>query len=147
MKRSAVEVLGIVLDFKLRSAETGGHYCAIEATVPPGAFVPPHQHIEHEAFYVLEGTGEFAALSDGKLVWSAVSAGELVNIPSDSVHGFRNVTDQPMRCLITAQPGNEDFFEEAGTPISASPGAPTMEQVERVLAIARKHGQRFLAPA
>lgn len=144
---AAFDVLGVVLEFKLRSQETGGQYCVVAATVPPGAIVPPHQHVEQEAFFVLEGMGEFASLVEGELAWKPVHAGEMVNIPSDSVHGFRNTTDKTMRCLITAHPGIERFFVEAGTPLPAEPAAPTMEQIERVLAIAQKHGQRFFHAA
>lgn len=144
---AAFDVLGITLEFKLRSQETGGQYCVVAATVPPGAMVPPHQHVEQEAFFVLEGTGEFASLIDGELTWKPVHTGEMVNIPSDTVHGFRNTSGESMRCLITAQPGIERFFAEAGTPLPSEPAAPTAEAVARVLAIAEKHGQRFLPPA
>jgi len=139
----AIDVLGVVLEFKLRSEATGGKYCVVEATVPPGAIVPPHQHVEQEAFFVLEGTGEFASLREGEIVWKPVNAGEMVNIAPDSVHGFRNTSAETMRCLITAEPGIERFFMEAGSPLPEQPGPPTMEAVERVLSIARRHGQRF----
>ena len=96
---------------------------------------------------MLEGAAEFASMIDGTLQWKPVSAGEMINIPSDAVHGFRNASEQSVKCLITAHPRIENFFLEAGAPIPSEPGAPTIEEIERVLAIARKHGQRFLAPA
>jgi cupin superfamily acireductone dioxygenase involved in methionine salvage len=45
--------------------------------------VPPHQHREQEAFFLLEGTAEFASMREGTLQWKPVSAGEMINIPSD----------------------------------------------------------------
>lgn len=147
MKQAPFEVLGVTLQWQLRSSETDNQYCALLATVPPGAMVPPHQHVEQEAFFMVEGTGEFARLEGGSLVWKPVPAGEMINIPSDAVHGFRNSTDRDIRCLITAHPNIENFFLEAGTPVTNASGPPTMEAIERVLTIARKHGQRFLPPA
>lgn len=140
------DVLGVTLQWKLRSQDTDGQYCALHATVPPGCMVPPHQHVEQEAFFVLEGTAEFAAMQNGLLHWTPVHAGTMVNIPSDSVHGFRNASETDVRCLITAHPKIENFFLEAAAPIRTRAGAPGMDEIERVLAVARKHGQRFLAP-
>ncbi len=140
------DVLGVLLQWQLRSQDTDGQYCALLATVPPQCMVPPHQHVEQEAFFMLEGTGEFAQLVDGKLQWKQVAAPEMINIPSDSVHGFRNSSDRDIKCLITAHPRIEEFFLEAAAPVPSQPSAPSAGEVERVLAIARKHGQRFLAP-
>ena len=147
MRTEAFEVLGVVLEWKVRGEETGGKYCLVTAMVLPGVMVPPHQHVEPESFYLLEGEGEFASLIDGELVWKSVRVGDVVNIPSDSVHGFRNASSSNMRCIITADPGIQGFFDEAGLPLSATPAPPTPADIERVLAIARKHGQRFLPAA
>ncbi|MGA2647823.1 MAG: hypothetical protein ABSF15_24250 [Candidatus Sulfotelmatobacter sp.] len=55
------------MEWKLTAEETGGHYCVLETFVPPG--VPPHQHVEKEAFYVVEGTLEVARLGSAGLEW------------------------------------------------------------------------------
>lgn len=144
---AALDVLGVLLEFKLSSEETGGRYCVVAATVPPGVMVPPHQHVEQEAFFVLEGQGEFASLVDGEIVWKPVRSGEMINIPSDSVHGFRNVSEETMRCLITAEPGIERFFLEAGVTPAAEFAPPDLQAIERVVTIAQKHGQRFFHTA
>lgn len=141
---SPFNVLGVTLEWQLRSQQTDGQYCVLLATVPPQCTVPPHQHVEHEAFFMLEGTAEFASLIDGSLNWKPVSKGGMVNIPSDSVHGFRNVSETDVKCLITAHPGMETFFVEASAPIQREATAPTPEEIGRVLAVARRHGQRFL---
>lgn len=147
MNKSPFEVLGVILEWKLRSSETDNQYCALMATIPPGTMVPPHQHVEQEAFFMMKGTGEFALIEEGKLVWKPVAEGQMMNIPSDAVRGFRNSSAEEIRCLITAHPNIENFFLEAAAPVSTPAGPPTMEEIERVLAIARKHGQRFLQPA
>ncbi len=43
---------------------------------------------------MLEGTAEFAELVNGKLQWKPVQAPGMMNIPSNSVHGFRNTSQQ-----------------------------------------------------
>ena len=139
MTATQFEVLGIVLHWELRGSETGNKYCVLNATVPPGCMVPPHQHREQEAFYMLEGEAEFAELEGGELVWKTARPGQMVNIPPDSVHGFRNASSAPDANI-------EKFFVEAGTPVAPVAAPPTMEAIERVLAIAQKHGQRFLPP-
>lgn len=142
-----IRVLAGYMEWKLTPAETGGHYCVLETFVPPGARVPPHQHADHEAFYVLEGSVEVARLGPSGLGWLPVGVGDFVNVPSNEVHGFRNTGDAPARLLVTATAGLGAFFEEAGVPVSpdALPmGHPSAAEVERVLAIAHKHGHRFL---
>jgi quercetin dioxygenase-like cupin family protein len=76
-------VLGVVLQWQLRSQDTDGQYGALLATVLPQGMVPPHQHREQEAFFLLEGNAEFASMREGTLQWKPVSAGEMINIPSD----------------------------------------------------------------
>ena len=75
MTATQFEVLGIVLHWELRGSETGNKYCVLNATVPPGGMVPPHQHREQEAFYMLEGEAEFAELEGGELVWKTARPG------------------------------------------------------------------------
>jgi quercetin dioxygenase-like cupin family protein len=57
-----VRVLAGCMEWKLTAEETGGHYCVLETFVPPGTGVSPHQHVDQEAFYVVEGTLEVARL-------------------------------------------------------------------------------------
>lgn len=54
-KSRRINVLGVELEWKLRSGDTLNQYCVLGATVPPGVGIPPHQHPQQEAFFVLEG--------------------------------------------------------------------------------------------
>ncbi len=146
-EHEAFEVLGIKLEWKLRANDTQDSYCVLAATVPPGAGVPVHQHPQQEAFVVLEGAPEFS-LGPMKPEWYAAKPGDLVNIPPDIYHGFRNTTESDVRVLIFFPPSLAGFFEEAGTAITSDVRvAPTMDAIQRVLQIAEKHGQRFAPPA
>jgi len=143
------EVLGIELEWRLRRGDTLGHYCVMTATMPPGTGVPLHQHPEQEAFFILEGEPEFAVESGG-LNWTHIHQGEMINIPPDAMHGFRNAGDRNVKILLTCEGELGKFFEEAGTPLAEdeSPSRdPSLESIHRVLEVARRLGQRFPEPA
>ena len=145
-KNNRVEILGIELEWKLRRTDTLDRYCALVANLPPGAGVPVHQHPEQEAFFILEGKPEFAVENRDGLVWRSVNPGEMINIPPDTMHGFKNSSDRIVRALLTCEAGLANFFEEAGIPL-ADDEAPSSdlspEAIHRVVEIAMKHGQRF----
>jgi hypothetical protein len=72
----------------------------------------------------------------------------MVNIPPDAIHGFRNEGDREVKLLLTCQAELGRFFEEASTPLTENDSARanvTLEDIQRVLEIAKKHGQRFPA--
>jgi|SRR5579863_3643941 len=146
-KTDRVEILGIELEWKLRRSDTLDRYCVLVANLPPGAGVPVHQHPEQEAFFILEGKPEFAVENkSGTLAWRTVNPGEMVNIPPDTMHGFRNNSDRSVKALLTCEGGLANFFEEAGIPLAenAVPSPNVLpEAIHRVVEIAMKHGQRF----
>ncbi|MGA7381529.1 MAG: hypothetical protein WBX03_11810 [Terriglobales bacterium] len=82
---------------------------------------------------------------------TAPAAGDLIHVPSDEIHGFRNASPTNTRTFVTATVGLGAFFEEAGIPISTgtSPatGPPPPADIDRALKIARKHGHRFRSEA
>ena len=149
-KNDRVEILGIELEWKLRRNDTVDQYCVLAATMPPGVGVPVHQHPQQEAFFILEGQAEFAVENGAGLAWKEVNPGDMVNIPPDAIHGFRNESDRDVKLLVTCEAGLGRFFEEASTPLTENQSARanvSTEEIQRVLEIAKKHGQRFPAPA
>ena len=84
------DILGVEMSWKLTAAETDNKYCVLEATIPPGVVVPPHRHPDQEAFFILEGAPEFATEHNGTLEWCFATPGETINLPSMTLHGFRN---------------------------------------------------------
>ncbi|MCU1222773.1 MAG: cupin [Edaphobacter sp.] len=150
-QREKIEVLGVELEWKLTADDTGHQYCVLSAAVPPGVGIPPHQHPDQEAFYVLDGTPEFGFETPHGLDWRRAQPGEMVNILPNAMHGFRNLTDQTVRVLITCTPNLGRFFEDAGLPIALDASRPlappTPVQIHRVLEIAQRYGQRFAPPA
>jgi quercetin dioxygenase-like cupin family protein len=142
-----VAVVGDVYRFLATGEVTYGKYAMWEAIVPPGGGPPPHVHSrEEEGFYILEGEITFQ-IGDQRLV---ATVGTFANMPVGTPHSFKNEADRPARMLISVAPaGLEEMFFEFGVPLAegattASP--PTMEEIEKLLAIAHKYGIEIRLP-
>ena len=91
--------------------DTAGRYCLIDMHVPPGGGPPPHRHDFEESFTVLEGEIEvtFRGLKQ------TVRTGQVINIPANAPHQFRNSSGQAARLLCCCSPaGLEELFLEVG---------------------------------
>jgi quercetin dioxygenase-like cupin family protein len=101
---------GDIYTWLVTGEESGGAYFSMLAIVPPLGGPPPHTHAnEDETFYVLDGTPTFL-LGDERFV---AGPGDFVNVPRGVVHNFRNLSDEPLRMILTFTPaGIEKFFEE-----------------------------------
>jgi mannose-6-phosphate isomerase-like protein (cupin superfamily) len=144
----SIWLLGMLVTFKAVSEETGGEYSLYELTVPPQLGALPHiHHAETEAFYVLEGEVEF--LKGERTVSARV--GEFVFIPRGVVHGFRNVGNEPARCLGIVTPGGlaEKLLTGLGEPAKAETLPPLPEgppDVERIAQIVSKYDTEMVLP-
>lgn len=67
--------------------DTAGGYLELvsEFELEPGAQIHPHRHHTLEFYYVLEGRGLMTVNNDT----AAISPGDLVRIPPDSLHSLR----------------------------------------------------------
>lgn len=141
-------LLGGLMSVKISTAETKGHFCLCEGLMVPNTAVPLHYHPDVEAFIVLDGSLDVFRVTDGKPESVTVQAGEMVLIPSNAVHGFWNRSGRDARTLTLCTAGLEAFFQEASIRVEASQSAeiqpPKPEEIQRVVAIARKHGQVFV---
>lgn len=142
-----VDVLGISCEWKTTEDETNHHYSVMEMLVPPGAGVPLHRHAIQETFTLLDGSAEFGRLGENGEEWLPVAFGDVVNVPNWAYHGFRNAGTSLARIQLTCAAGLESFFRECG--IRVEPGsvprgeAPSAGEIERIAAIAAKHGSYF----
>ncbi len=73
-----------------------GRTLKLSVVAPHKSTHAPHQHIEDEFFFVLEGTAEF--FLDGK----TQTAGAYTSFycPSNSMHGISNVGDTDLKYLV-----------------------------------------------
>ena len=127
--------------FKVVGKDTGGAFTVAELTAGPELGPPPHIHRLHdESFYVLEGTFEFSLAGRA----FAAGPGSFVHLPKGVVHTHRAGGGAPAKALVIQAPsGIERFIEEAGKPApdpSSRPALPEMAELQRIVAIAQKHG-------
>ena len=107
------------------------------ATVPAGAFVPPHIHPTQDEFlYMLEG--RFDLSIDGRDY--VATAGDVIRLPMQIPHGLFNRTNQTVKCLSWVSPTRRlyDLFW-------AIHGMKDQNPVD-VAAVAAKHEVVFLPP-
>jgi quercetin dioxygenase-like cupin family protein len=132
----------------LTGEQTGGGFFMAEAIVPPGCGNPPHIHArESETFYIQQGT---LTIQVGDETLNA-SPGDVVQLPRNVVHSFKNAGNVNTKVLVVAEPaGLEKFFEEAFYPAVDWPDAmPPMNDafMARIITAAQKCGLTFLPPA
>lgn len=136
---------GDLYTFLVTGEESAGAYFSMLALVPPQGGPPPHVHLnEDETFYVLDGTPTFR-LGDDYIV---AGPGDFVNVPRGVVHNFRNLSDAPLRMILTFTPaGIEKFFEETlERAYDLTRGCPdnVAEVGARYAAAAPRYGMTFL---
>jgi quercetin dioxygenase-like cupin family protein len=114
-------VAGDTYTILLSGKDTAGRYCLIDMHVPPGGGPPPHRHDFEESFTVLEG--EIEATFRGQR--QTVRAGQVINIPANAPHQFRNESQEAARLLCMCSPaGLEEMFLEVGVPVATRTTAP-----------------------
>jgi mannose-6-phosphate isomerase-like protein (cupin superfamily) len=130
-------IFGLEIVGKVMSDQTNGAYSVVISTTPPEAGPPLHIHQhEDELFYILKGTYEFRC---GDEIITA-NEGDLVHLPAQVPHNFRNIGTEPGMTMNTMTPGGfEQFFVE----IDRLPKEKPLDQ-EQVATIAARYGLRFL---
>src|SRR3954452_10615087 len=98
----------------LRSEQSAGEISIIELNLAPGWDGPPlHHHDFDEAFYVVEG--ELTFWFGDELVTRG--PGSLTFAPRGAHHTMTNLSDAPVRYLLTCTPaGFERRFEHTDLP-------------------------------
>jgi uncharacterized cupin superfamily protein len=81
-------------------------------------------------------------------------AGETINVPANSPHGFRNVSDEAVRLLCLCAPaGQDEFFTLVSQPVATrtEPPAPLdpaaqAEFIAKVQSLAPRYRTELLPP-
>jgi quercetin dioxygenase-like cupin family protein len=116
-----IGLVGDTYTILVSGADTNGTYTLIDMHVPTGGGPPPHRHDFEELFSVLEGTIEVTFRGETLVA----RAGETINVPANSPHGFRNVGDGPARLLCLCAPaGQDEFFTLVGQPVATRTEPP-----------------------
>jgi len=146
-----LSVAGDTYTILLTGKDTAGRYCMIDMHVPPGGGPPPHRHDFEESFTVLEGEIEVTFRGRREMA----GAGQVVNIPANAPHQFRNTSERAARLLCVCSPaGLEELFLEVGVPVATrttTPPPPDAAQLEagraRAEALAPKYRTEILKQA
>ena len=103
-----VELMGDRLEVHLTGADTGGSLClAVDFPSPSFQLVPHRHRNEDETIHIVRGTFEF--MLDGET--RTIAAGDTVHVPRGTVHGIRNVGEEPGHRVLAFHPaGIEGFF-------------------------------------
>ena len=124
--------------FKVVGDDTNGAFTVAELTAGPEIGPPPHIH--HKSDESFEGIFDFSLAGQP----FTAGAGSFVHLPKGVVHTHRAGGGAPARALVIQSPaGVERFIEEAGKPATdpaVRPAPPEMAALERIVAIAQKHG-------
>jgi quercetin dioxygenase-like cupin family protein len=143
----AIWMLNGLYEVRASSDETGGELTAMEMTIPPGMGPPPHVHEGGESVYVLEGQVRYHVGGDVH----EGGPGTFFYVPAGIEENFEPADDNPIRLLVIYTPGGMDgFFKEAGEPAQRReipPPSDTPPDIERLSAIADKHGLELRVPA
>jgi len=114
----AIRIGGLEVRFLHSGDDTGGALDAFEMTVQPNARMPvPHYHESwDECVYGLAGSLTFRI--DGQDI--EIAPGRSAFVRRGTVHGFRNDTQEPARCLCLLTPGvlGPAYFQEIATLLS-----------------------------
>ncbi|MGK7887795.1 MAG: cupin domain-containing protein [Leptolyngbyaceae cyanobacterium] len=133
-------IFGLQIVGKVMSAQTNGKYAVVITTTPPGGGPPLHVHQrEDELFYILEGTYEFQ-FGDETVT---ANQGDMVHLPRQIPHRFRNMGEQPGVTMNTMTPGG---FEQFFVDIDQLPKDQPLDR-QQVAAIAHTYGLQFLPEA
>ncbi|MBI3402652.1 MAG: cupin domain-containing protein [Acidobacteria bacterium] len=127
--------------FKVVGDDTNGAFTVAELIAGPEMGPPPHIHRDaDESFYILEGTFDFSLA--GKAF--TAGAGAFVYLPKRVVHTHAAGGGKPAKALVIQTPaGVERFIAEAGKPATdptVRPAPPEMSELQKIVAIAAKHG-------
>lgn len=130
---------GDVITCKVSGEQTAGEFALFETTTPPQAGSPPHvHHREDETFYVIAGVFEFYV--SGQTI--RAEKGSVVLAPRNIPHFFKNVSEEPGKLIILAQPaGIEKFFAEF-----AQFDPDVHPDLDKVKTVANKYGIEILLP-
>jgi quercetin dioxygenase-like cupin family protein len=143
-------LVGNTYTILVSGGDTAGRYSLIDMHVPPGGGPPPHRHDFEESFTVLEGEIEATFRGEKFLL----RTGQVIQIPANAPHQFRNNSAQPARLLCLCSPaGLEGMFREIGVEVptrtAVPPGADaaTEEALKgKAQALAAKYKTELVAP-
>jgi len=147
-ERSQFEVVGSKVEFLLGPQTGDEDPCVLKATIPSVVVVPLHSHDAIEIFLVLSGSIDVLFESGGEMRWVEAGVGDLLEIPCNAKHAFRNRSQSPMPNLLFTNSKHGRYLREIGRPLAPGEAVrpPDPSAVQHLLETARRHGYWFATP-
>ena len=104
-------IKGVTMKLLVGKDDNAPTFAMRHFSVDPGGFTPKHEHPwEHEVL-ILRGMGEVEC--DGEVV--SISSGDGLFIPSNDLHQFRNLGEEPLEflCIVPVE-------SDCGEPVPGS---------------------------
>jgi mannose-6-phosphate isomerase-like protein (cupin superfamily) len=143
-----LKVLGASIQFLAGPHQDEDAPCILKRTIPPGVSVLMHSHDVIEVFFVLSGNFEVLIGGGGKMRWIEVSAGNLIEVPSNAKHAFRNRSQHPVINLVFTTSKHGRYFQEIGRPAASreSIRPPTLNEIQHFVKTAERYGYWLATP-
>ncbi|MGO7733125.1 cupin domain-containing protein [Rhizobium leguminosarum] len=138
-----IDIFGPHITFLTGVSTTQDDYALVLGVVGPGVTIPLHSHEDRETMFVLSGNAQ--AYVGGE--WMNVSAGDVVDVRSNTPHALHNNTHTELRVLKIVTSKMEQFFREIGKPVSQTPEMPTAEEIARLMDASARFGFWTGSPA
>ena len=141
-----IDVFGPTVEFLTSFDDERSDFCVLKGTIPPKVSVPLHSHADTEAFVVLSGAVKGLQQGAYGSSWIDVHAGDLIHVPPDAPHAWRNDGDAPVVMLIFTTCKMACFFREVGRPLTAFPQPPTPEELAHFAEVSARYGYWNASP-
>jgi quercetin dioxygenase-like cupin family protein len=145
---SILRVLAANVQFLVGPQEDDENPCILKGTIAPGTSVPFHSHDIPEVFFILSGNIEVLLDDGGSLRWIEARAGDLIEMPSNAKHAFRNKSRNPVSTLVFTTSRHGRYFQEIGRPVVSGESVqpPTPDEIEHFRKIAERYGYWLATP-
>jgi quercetin dioxygenase-like cupin family protein len=145
--RTVLQVLGASIQFLVGPQPDEDAPCILKRTIPPGISVPIHSHDFVEVFFILSGNFE-VIIGDEGMRWIEVSAGDLIEVPSNVKHAFRNRSQHPVINFVFTTSKHGRYFQEIGRPAASreSIRPPTLNEIQHFVKTTALYGYWLATP-
>ncbi|EFH86178.1 cupin domain-containing protein [Ktedonobacter racemifer] len=141
-----LDVFGPTVEYLVSPSDESSDFCVMKGIIPPGVFVPMHRHPDTEDFFILSGTAECLKITENGHEWVPSKEGDLIHIPSNATHAWRNTSSGNVTFLITTTKKMGHFFEETALPWKGVPQMPTPEALAHLLEVSERYGYWNASP-
>jgi quercetin dioxygenase-like cupin family protein len=137
---SVFEVLGASVHFFVGPQKGYEGPCILKGTIPAGVTIPLHSHDADEVFFLLSGNIEVLVEQSGEMHWVEANAGDLINIPGNAKHAFRNRSQYPAINLLYTTSNHGRYFQEIGKPLASGKNVspPATDEIQHFVQTAKR---------